>query len=265
MTLHIPRSLRSIVLMTAAGALAACSSDLTGANKQMVQFSFTSNATATAAASRSIPASFDISVGSSGLVIQSVQMVIDKIELDQTGTANCVAEIESTGDDHASIGSDCEDVARDPVLIDVPVDQTLHATLNVPLAAGTYSQLEAKLEPAPAAATTFNSLNSALVGKSVVVKGMYNGAAFTFTSSVRTSLEMSFNPPLVVDATTKNTSISVDVSKWFIDSSGAVIDPNTATPGSAKLLAVEDNIRRSFHAFEDDAESGVDDHRGHTG
>jgi hypothetical protein len=74
---------------------------------------------------------------------------------------------------------------------------------------------------------------------------------------------MSFNPPLVIDATTTNATVSIDVSKWFLDSSNNVIDPNSATPGSAALQQIEDNIRRSFHAFEDDAESGIDDHSGH--
>jgi hypothetical protein len=41
-----------------------------------------------------------------------------------------------------------------------------------------------------------------------------------------------------------------------------VIDPTSATPGSTALQKIEDNIRRSFHAFEDDDESGTDDHGG---
>jgi hypothetical protein len=128
---------------------------------------------------------------------------------------------------------------------------------------GTYTQLEAKLEPARTDAVAFNAANPNLVGKSVRIVGKYKGNDFTFTSSVRTSLEMDFNPPLVVDATTNNTTIDIDVSKWFIDSNGAVIDPRTATPGSAALQKVEDNIHRSFHAFEDEHETGIDDHSGH--
>jgi hypothetical protein len=31
------------------------------------------------------------------------------------------------------------------------------------------------------------------------------------------------------------------------------------------LLQIESNIRRSFHAFEDDEERGEDNHRGHNG
>jgi len=88
--------------------------------------------------------------------------------------------------------------------------------LNVPLADGTYEKLEAKLEPARSDATTFNTANPNLVGKSVRIEGTYKGAAFVFTSSVRRSLEMSFNPPLVIDATTKNATVSFDAANPLI-------------------------------------------------
>jgi hypothetical protein len=86
-----------------------------------------------------------------------------------------------------------------------------------------------------------------------------------FTSPVRARVEMEFDPPLVIDATTKNATIAIDVRNWFLNSDGSVIDPTTATPGSTALQQIEQNIRRSFHAFEDDNESGEDHHEGHNG
>lgn len=239
-------------------ALAACGSDVTGTNRKQVQLSFTTNATG---ATRSVSASRDIVVGATNdLVLTKVQVVIDKIELNENDATSCVAEIENANDDHAHIGDECEDVARDPILVDIPLDDAAHTVVNVPLAQGTYSKLEAKLEPARADATTFNTANPNLVGKSIRVEGTYKGTAFVFTSSVRTSLEMKFNPPLVIDATSTNATVAFDVRKWFLDSNGAVINPNTATPGSSALQKIEDNVHRSFRAFEDDDKSGVDDH-----
>ncbi|HCU10735.1 MAG TPA: hypothetical protein DGB72_01250, partial [Gemmatimonadetes bacterium] len=113
--------------------------------------------------------------------------------------------------------------------------------------------------------TAFNAANPNLVGKSVRVEGTYKGTPFVFTSAVRAGLEMEFSPPLVIDATTMNATVTLDVAKWFLDGSGAVIDPNTATAGSNALQVIEDNIRRSFHAFQDNDESGVDDHTEHPG
>ncbi|HEY0528225.1 MAG TPA: hypothetical protein VGD02_05315 [Gemmatimonadaceae bacterium] len=265
MTVRLQNISRHGAAFIAMAALTACSSDLVGANRHAVQFSFTTNASTTPAAA-GIRVSPDLVVGpASDLVLNKVQFVVDKIELDRTGDASCVAEIEAAGDDHANAGEQCEDVQRDPVVVDVPVDNTLHAVLNVPLSEGTYAELEAKLEPAPSTATAFNGANPDLLGKSVRIEGTYKGAAFVFTSSVRRSLEMSFDPPLVIDATTKNATVSFDAAKWFLDSNGAVIDPNTAIDGSAVKQQIEDNIRRSFHAFEDEHESGVDDHSGHGG
>jgi len=264
MTIRFIRDVKPLAAFVAIVALAACSSDLTGSNRHAVQVSFISrSASAPAAGLRASP---DMTVGATGdLVLTKVEVVLDKIELDRNGTSSCVAEIEASGDDHAAVGEECEDVSRDPVLIDIPVDGTLHGVLNVPLSEGTYEELEAKLEPASAEATTFNSTNADMVGKSVRVEGTFKGTAFVFTSSVRRSLEMKFDPPLVIDATTKNATVNLDVGKWFLDSSGAVIDPTTATEGSAARQQIEDNIERAFHAFEDEHETGVDDHSGHDG
>jgi len=259
MTVLNQTTVKSIAGGLAILALAACGSDVTGTNRQQVQLSFTTNATgAAASALRSSP---DIVVGAANdLVLTKVQVVIDKIELNENDATSCVAEIEDANDDHAHIGDECEDVARDPILVDIPLDDAAHTVVNVPLAQGTYSKLEAKLEPARADATTFNTANPNLVGKSIRVEGTYKGTAFVFTSSVRTSLEMEFNPPLVIDATSTNATIAFDVRKWFLDSNGTVINPNTATPGSNALQKIEDNVHRSFRAFDDDDKSGVDDH-----
>ena len=217
--------------------------------------------------------SADLVVGTADeLVLQKVQLVLRKVELDRTGTADCVGEIENEDDngidDHSGPGrgeEECEEVIRDPILIDVPVDDALHPVITVPVPAGTFSELEAKLAPARETSTQFNTANPDLVGKSVRVVGTFKGTPFVFTSSVRSKLEMEFDPPLVIDATTKNATISLDVRKWFVNSSGAVIDPSAAPAGSTNLLQIENNIRRSFHAFEDDDERGEDHHEGHNG
>jgi hypothetical protein len=268
------------------GWLVACSGDPTGGDRHLVKLSFTTNSTVGAAASR---VAADLVVGPADeLVLQRVQLVLRKIELDRTGTADCVGEIDDeddsrSGEDNSGPGSsnsgsgnsnsgrdddhddDCEEVLRDPILIDVPVDDALHPVITVPLPAGTFSELEAKLGPARFGDATFNAANSDLVGKSVRVVGTFKGTPFVFSSSVRANLELDFDPPLVIDETTKNATVSLDVRKFFLKPTGAVIDPSTATPGSINLLQIENNIRRSFHAFEDDDERGEDDHRGHNG
>ena len=262
MTKHLIQYTTPIAGIAALSILAGCSSDLTGGNRHPVQISFTTNTTTTSAAANRVAA--DLVVGpNSELVLQKVQLVFRKIELDRSGTADCVGDAESDDDDHANMGDDCEDVSGDPLLVDVPVDDALHPVINIPLATGTFSELEAKLAPAKDEATVFNTANPNLAGKSVRVEGTFKGTPFVFTTPVRARLEMEFDPPLVIDETTKNATVAIDVRNWFLTSDGAVIDPTTATPGSTSLQQIENNIRRSFHAFEDDDERGEDHHEGH--
>ena len=261
MTAHRIQYTRPLAGIAALITLAACSSDLTGGNRHPVQLSFTTNATVTGAANR---VAADLIAGPAGeLVLQRVQLVFRKIELDRVGTANCVGDADSDDDDRPNMGEECEDVSRDPLLVDVPVDDALHPVINIPLAAGTFSELEAKLAPAKDKSTDFNTANPNLVGKSVRVEGTFKGTPFVFTSRVRAKLEMEFDPPLVIDATTKNATVAINVRNWFLFSNGDVIDPITAAPGSFNLQRIENNIRRSFHAFEDDHERGEDHHEGH--
>src|ERR1700693_3289339 len=91
--------------IVALSTLAACSSDLTGTNRQPVRLSFTMNVTG--AAATGIRMSPDLSVGAAGdLILTKVQVVVGKIELNENDATNCVAEIEATGDDHADVGQE---------------------------------------------------------------------------------------------------------------------------------------------------------------
>jgi hypothetical protein len=266
MTVYLPQYTKQLAGIAALYVLAACSGDVTGGNMHPVKLSFTTNAAASVSANR---VAADLVVGAADeLVLQKVQLVLRKIELDRSGAADCTGQIETDDngpDDSGHMEEGCDEVVRDPILVDVPVDDALHPAFTVPLPAGSFSELEAKLAPARATSTQFNTANPDLAGKSVRVAGTFKGTPFVFTSSVRSKLEMEFDPALVIDETTKNATISLDVRKWFVNSSGAVIDPSAAAPGSSNLAQIESNIRRSFHAFEDDNERGEDHHEGHHG
>jgi hypothetical protein len=258
---HYSKPLAGVAVIT---ALAACSSDLTNGNRHPVQLSFTTNTTVVPAGNR---LAADVVVGpASELTISKVQFVLSKIELDRAGTTTCIAEVEDANDDNPHPeGGECEDVSRDPLLVDMKLDGTLQQAMIAPLAAGTYRELEARIAPAADRFTDFNTTNSAIKGNSVRVEGSFKGTAFTFMAPVRSHIETEFDPPLVVDETTRNATISLDVSKWFLNSAGQVIDPTTVQPGDAAFQQIVSNIRRSFHAFEDDNERGEDHHEGHNG
>lgn len=261
------RALASVCTLAAALAATACaSSDVAGNDLQTVSVSFTAASSATAASVIDPFASVVSSTPAVVPAISRVQLVLTKMEFARTDDAACVDDDNEEDDDNVASSSstppvshECEHVTRDPVLVDMPVDGTLKTQLSVPLAAGTYKQLEAKLEPVSnrnSSGTAFLGAHPDFAGISLRVEGTFNGAPFTYKTGLRAGIHMKFSPPLVIDATTRNATISVDVSRWFVTRSGAVIDPTKATPGTSAAHTVESNIRTSFRAFEDNERRG---------
>ena len=52
----------------------------------------------------------------------------------------------------------------------------------------------------------------------------------------------------------------VSIDRWFTDHNGSLVNPATANVGGANKNLVSDNVRRSFHAFEDNEHHGDDGH-----
>ncbi len=235
-------------------SVAACGNgvDLAGSTANQMRVSFTTRSPSSNLRG-SLGVATDIAIGPSGqLVIQKVQLVIDRFELSRTGAVTCE-------DDSEGSNSDCEDLQGNALLVNVPVDDALHTIISVPVAAGTYRRLEARIGPVDAATGATLGLPANLSGKSIRVEGTFNGTPFVYTSPLQTGLEFEFNPPLVVDGvSTKNATVNIDVRNWFLTSVGAVIDPTTANAGGVNAQVVERNIRDSFRAFEDDNMEGDD-------
>ena len=212
-------------------ALGGCS-DSSGSAAHGVSLSMTTRVSGLKSGN-SIEVSRDIAVGPAGeLVLKKVQLVIGRVELSRSDATTCV-ENDDQGDDSGggddvsddktkSNAADCEDVSKIPLLANVPVDDAVHTIISVPVAAGTYTRLEAKLTPADAATITSLGAPADMVGKSVRVEGTFKGAPFVYTSPVRTGLEFKFDPPLVIDGTGKNATIHIDVTRWFTTASGAL-------------------------------------------
>jgi hypothetical protein len=203
-----------------------------------------------------------VTSGTDVLTIDDVQLVVARMELQRAG-ASC-ASATAAGDDDVD-EHDCAELELAPTLIDIPVNGTMINALGTAIPAGTYSALEAKIRPLRAdrdqgnGSSRFLTAHPELAGVSVRVTGTFNTTKFTYNGSPKVEFEHVFDPPFIVDATHPNLTVNVDLSNWFKSSSGALIDPGTATPGSANGAIVSDNIRRSFKAFRDDDHDGRDD------
>jgi len=194
-----------------------------------------------------------IGTGPNSITISKVQVVLSEIELSPGGPCSTTSEDDG-----------CDELETGPVLVDLPVDGTTKVVLDGLVPPGTYAALEAKLDAVTAneeaGANAFLTAHPEFAGISVMVTGVFTDANnqthnFTFTSEADAEIEAAFQPPVAVDATTSNITINVDVASWFKDQSGGVIDPTNA----ANAGAIEENIQRSFQAFEDDNHDGESD------
>lgn len=234
--------------------LAACADSTGTAGSGPMSLSFSTVASASATASL---ASLSVSATTADpIVITKAQLVISKSELARIG-ASCVSATTTTTE------SECPDLKLGPMLIDLPLDASAKGVLAVTLPAGSYQQFEAKIDAVmnetegdAAASAAFLAANPQFRGVSVRVEGTYNGQPFVYTSAAEGELELTFNPPLVVDGSAGNLTVHVDLSSWFKNTDGTTMDPRTATAGTAAKETVDNNIKRSFDVFEDDDRDG---------
>lgn len=249
--IHRSSALASVVLC---GAVVACS-DVAGTARVPVTVSVSGSAAGASAAAIAGGPLRDVTItgGANTLVITKAQVVLARIELHRGTTGSCAASEDDSG---------CEELKLDPMLVDLPLTPTVQQALAVSVPAGTYNALEAKIR-APRAGedrtAAFLAAHPEFAGKSIHVEGTFNGTPFAFDAAPEAELELAFQPPITVaDGAANNITVHVDLSSWFTNGSGVVLDPANA----ANASTIADNIRRSFHAFEDHDRDGMDDHGG---
>jgi len=236
------------------GAAVACS-DVAGTARVPVTVSVSGSAAGARAAAIAGGPLRDVTIagGANTLVITKAQIVLARIELHRGTTGSCAA----SDDD-----SECAELKLDPMLVDLPMTPTVQQEIAVSVPAGTYNSLEAKIR-APRSGedrtASFLAAHPEFAGKSVHVEGTFNGTPFAFDAAPEAELELAFQPPIAIaDGASNNITLHVDLSSWFRNGSGVVLDP--ANAANASLIA--ENMRRSFHAFEDHDRDGRDDHGG---
>jgi len=165
----------------------------------------------------------------------------------------------------------CESFNAGPYLLDVPLGPGVEKAFSVAVDAGTFDQVRFKIhkpdnDSGDPKDVAFLAANPAFDKVSIRVVGSFNGTPFVFTTDLNAQEKMAFAQPLVVAAAATNVdvTIKVDVSNWFSNGTGGLVDPATANKGGQNESLAKDNIRDSFHAFRDDNRDGEDDdHEGH--
>jgi len=278
------RSIATIALLAASTALlAGCgeSGNLTGApsggadGPGLVSLSFTApGGTGTAAtvtsSSRGAPAP-SLSVTRTDeqgneLRLDSLQLVLEEVELDRADGDECRDDSEGQGDD-----DDCEEFESDIRLFRVPLDGSLEKSVTIQIPAGLYDELEFEIDDPDDDESddrqfiedhpTFEDISVRALGTYTPAGGQTS--EFVFTADVDAEQEIELSPPLEVtgDAAT-NITLEVDWPRWFTDNGapdGVLFDPATANEGGPNEDRAEENVEDSFEAFEDQDEDGDDD------
>jgi hypothetical protein len=235
----------------------ACSSAGPSSLSQM-SFNVATHAAAATAAGASLALSTPetFTDGTNTLVLTKVELVMREIELHRTG---------ATTDCSTDTGTDCEELELGPVLVDLPLGTSGAArSFSVQITPGSYDKVELKLHASNSSSDDgFVQANPDLQGHSVRVTGTYNGADFVYTGDFEAEMEFELNPAIVAGETgATDLTLMVSLDGWFRDQAGALLDPATANPGQPNQGLVEQNIKSSLEAFEDDDHDGRHDHGG---
>lgn len=249
------RLVAGLMLLT----LAACEDTTTPTQFRNVQVSFATRSSAAPLASMAAPrtaaaAALDdtLVTGADTLILASAEIVLRKVELKRSDIADC----DSQPDDDA-----CEEFATGPVLVALPLTRGAVQTFELDIPAGTYSEIEFDIhkvsgdDPEDA---SFRQAHPDFVDISIRVTGTFNGQSFIYETDLNVEQELMLNPALVVAESALGTNITVfvDIEEWFREGSGNLLDPESANKGGDNESIVNENIKNSFEAFEDDDRDG---------
>ncbi len=254
------RATTSLVVIFAA---AGCSSSTLPSNSGTTgRLSFQLSTTPKSVGASVVNADITVLQGTDVLVITDVQLVARKIKLERS-QGSCPTPIvtspDGSGRDADSEDTpECPNLKLGPLLLDPPLTAGVQSTFSVDLPPGSYDKLEMQIHKptSNSADATFLAANPAFSGVSIKVTGTFNGAPFTFTTDVTAEVETEFVAPVVVTVGgTTSLTLQLDVHGWFLaQGGGALLNP--ATLSQQNRQQVEQNIRSSFHAFEDENHDG---------
>lgn len=189
------------------------------------------------------------------LLLTRVAVVIREIELER--------QFDECEDD--SSNDNCEEFEVGPFLLELPLDGSVIGIGDIEVPPGLYDELEFEIHK-PSDDTpddlAFLQVHPEFKGVSIWVEGVFNGGEpFIFLQDLNEDQEIDLTPPLEVTAESlpMNLTLELDVSLWFRDASGILVDPVSANKGGENENLVEENIKRSIDVFADDDRDGRPD------
>jgi hypothetical protein len=201
--------------------------------------------------------------------------VIRKLRLETAAAASCDVDDDDDGEgedtstimmSHDSLHDEDEDdddencgqVRAGPFLVALSLDSGAVHQFTVTVDTGTYIRAKFQLhKPTGSNDRALVMEHPEMEGVSIRAVGSYNGTAFVYTSRVTDVQRVRLDPPVVVGDGTAALTLKVDLSGWFKNGAGVLVDPATAVGDGANVTLVRRNVFHSFHGFRDG------DHDGH--
>lgn len=230
------RTLGTLSSLVLGLALVACGSE---------SGSLTISARTSAASATTAATTGKLTVAGGRVDVERVRMIIRDIELEQEGMAHEVV---------ASNG---------PFLVDLAgaaLDGGITQLFEVSVPEGTYDDLRFVVHPLEDGQRIGDpDLDGPRA--SVVLDLTVDGEPFRFTSTVNDQQRIGGTFRVGGGSSSDNITIRIDASGWFTGAGGAFLDPRVG----GNRQAIEDNLRTSIDAFDDDDRDGHDDDGpGHT-
>lgn len=174
-----------------------------------------------------------------------------------------VREVEFESDiENDGIAEDSLNFEAGPFVVSLKLDGSLNKVAVNEVKPGSYDEIEFDVHKPEDNETPpdpeFKIGDSGDERFSIIVKGTYNGENFVFRSRENMEQEIELSSPLVISEDTEsiNTTLTVDLSQWFVDANGNLLNPTNPDNQSA----IDESIERSFEdAFEDSDEDGAED------
>jgi len=170
--------------------------------------------------------------------IDRVFLVVGRVKLEKAGTT----------------ANDFLDERSIVIELEPGAGPLLAISADVP--AGAFKELEIAIDKLEVGHPQEQALIDAYPGlgdASVLIEGRVLDQAtwksFRFATDLDVDLELSFDPPLLIDGAVRPTtlvSMMLEVTGWFRDESGRLLDPRDP----ANRSAIEANVQRSIELFE---------------
>jgi hypothetical protein len=251
---------RSVALVLAITAGLVGCSGTQGTGRVRLQLSSRASSTGSMAAGQAT-----IALGGDQIVLDQVELVLRKVKGE--GAESCPVTPGSTEADVA--GEDCGEFSAGPTLFDLPLGEGVVPTFTATVPAGSYREVQLQIHR-PVDQTgdaAFLLAHPEFAGTSIRVTGTWQPAGdpaptpFTYTTDLTSVINVELPQPVTVAAgSDMAVTLSIDLSGWFANGDGTgLVDPAQALDGQPLESLVEQHIRSSFRAFEDENKDGEAD------